>query len=124
MLGDKDLSAEEKFSGIIHKQMNPFLKPLWNHEQLLLADESEFLPKQVEMFDVYRKSKSVIRMMREGAKFTREAEKMVHEMVDEYKDNYSIAFDELYHREKGLIEAVIACDKALKEKEATFTSLV
>jgi hypothetical protein len=45
-------------------------------------------------------------------------------MVDEYKDNYTVAFDELYHREKGLVEAVVAADKALKTKEATFENLM
>jgi len=45
-------------------------------------------------------------------------------MVDEYRKDYNIAFDELYHREKAVIEAVVAADKALKAKEATFDNLL
>lgn len=107
----------------MNNNLNPFLKPLWNKTQLRFADESENFPKQMELFDVYDKSMSVMRMMRTGSRFTREAEKKIHEMVDEYKDDYTVAFDELYHREKDLVAAVIAADKALKAKQATFDSL-
>jgi hypothetical protein len=43
----------------------------------LLADESEHLKKELELFDVYRKSKSVIRMMREGSKFTKDSRQLI-----------------------------------------------
>jgi len=35
-----------------------------------------------------------------------------------------VPFDELYHKEKGLVQAVIEADKALKSKEKTFESLL
>jgi hypothetical protein len=35
-----------------------------------------------------------------------------------------VPFDELYHKEKGLVQAVIEADKALKNKEKTFESLL
>jgi hypothetical protein len=77
VLGRKNMTAEEKFSGIMNRHLNPFHKPLFNEEQLLLADESEHLKKELELFDVYRKSKSVIRMMREGSKFTKESRELI-----------------------------------------------
>lgn len=33
-------------------------------------------------------------------------------------------FDELYHKEKGLVQAVIEADKAIKNKEKMFESLL
>ena len=73
ILKKKQNSAEEKFSLIVNNNLNPFLRPLWNKDQLLFADESLNFPKQIELFDVYDKSMSVMRMMRSGSKFTREA---------------------------------------------------
>ncbi len=39
------------------------------------------------------------------------------ELIKELQDNYDVPFDELYHREKNLVQAVIQADKALKAKE-------
>jgi len=35
-----------------------------------------------------------------------------------------LPFDELYHKEKGLVRAVVEAHKALKTKEAKFKSLM
>lgn len=46
------------------------------------------------------------------------------ELIKELQDNYDVPFDELYHREKNLVQAVIEADKALKAKEQTFKNLM
>jgi len=38
-------------------------------------------------------------------------------MVEKLRDNFDLPFDELYHKEKKLIEQVIKAEKALKTKE-------
>lgn len=124
ILKKKKNSPEEKFSLIVNNNFNPFLRPLWNKDQLLFADESLNFPKQIELFDVYDKSMSVMRMMRSGSKFTHEAQKKIDTMIAQYKEDFTVPFDELYHREKGLVEAVVAADKALKVKQATFDDLI
>jgi hypothetical protein len=62
--------------------------------------------------------------MRSGSKFTHEAQKKIDTMIAQYKEDFTVPFDELYHREKGLVEAVVAADKALKVKQATFDDLI
>lgn len=54
--------------------LNPFKDPLWNENQLRLAEVNgyEEIEKQAELFDP-RLTKSVIRMFREGAKFEEES---------------------------------------------------
>lgn len=44
-------------------------------------------------------------------------------MVSDLHGRYNVPFDELYHKEKGLVQAVIEAEKALKAKEALFENL-
>jgi transcriptional regulator CtsR len=46
------------------------------------------------------------------------------DLVKDLQSNFDVPFDELYHREKNLVQAVIEADKALKAKEQTFKNLV
>ena len=39
--------------------------------------------------------------------------------MEDLRNKMDIPFDELYHKEKSLIEAVIEADKALKKKQAS-----
>lgn len=38
-------------------------------------------------------------------------------MIEEYRGRYDLPFEELYHKEKGLIQAVVEAHKALEAKE-------
>ncbi len=39
-------------------------------------------------------------------------------MITDLRQNFNIPFDELYHKEKALVQAVIEADRALKAKES------
>lgn len=41
---------------------------------------------------------------------------MLKTLIQELRDKVDTPFDELYHKEKALVQAVIVADKALKEK--------
>jgi hypothetical protein len=45
-------------------------------------------------------------------------------MIAEYRGRYDLPFDELYHKEKALVGAVVEADRALKEKEKNFKSMI
>ncbi len=71
---NKNMSAELKFSQLMRNTLNPFKDPLWNEDQLRLAEVEgyEEIEKETEVFDP-RLTRSVVRMFREGAKFEEES---------------------------------------------------
>ena len=52
-----------------------------------------------------------------GYKFLEENLEALQEHVEELRDKFDIPFDELYHKEKRLVDAVIKATQALKAKE-------
>ncbi len=52
-------------------------------------------------------------MMREGSDFKPESKAMLNEMIQDLRNKSDLPFDELYHKEKSLVQAVIEAEKAL-----------
>jgi hypothetical protein len=90
---------------IIRRAINPFEKPLWNDRQLKLI------------------TRGVLMNNREGSELYPEDYEQITKLVSELQGNYQVPFDELYHKERGLIQAVIEADRALKQKEATLKDI-
>jgi hypothetical protein len=59
-------------------------------------------------------------MRRTGSNFMQGDQESIDEMVAEYRGKYDLPFDELYHKEKALVQAVVEAHKALKVKEKQF----
>lgn len=124
VVNSKDLSPEEKFQLLFTRKLNPYRERSWAEEDLRHAEAKHIsLRKELEMYDIYRYSKSLLRLSRMGSKFEKESEKKVKNLVSEMRGRYDIPFDELYHKEKGLVDAIIEAETALKNREATFDNL-
>ena len=80
--------------------------------------------KRQEYVDYFSASKSILKANRKGSTYNRKAQRDIDAMVEEYRGRYDLPFDELYHKEKGLVRAVVEAHKALKTKEAKFKSLM
>ena len=52
----------------------------------------------------------------EGSEFLPEQRKIVDEVIQEARDEFSTPFDELYHQQKQVIQDVIEAENALKKK--------
>ena len=103
MINHKTLSAEDKFSLLMKKALNPFIDPNFNELQLRRAthpdmDES----KKIEVPDP-RETRSVLRLNRKGTEFKPEAKDQVVGLIAGLRDRLDVPFDELYHKEKSLV---------------------
>jgi hypothetical protein len=122
VIESKNLTAEEKFAQLMSRALNPFIKPNWGREHLKHSehpalDEHKFL----DVPDP-RLTRSMLRTMREGSDFTPESEAMVQALIEDVRGRMDLPFDELYHKEKALVQAVIKAQTDLKEKEADLKS--
>jgi hypothetical protein len=107
------LSPEEKFVRLIKGALNPFEDKNFSEAQLKLADREELDDhKKIEAIDP-RIPRSILRMMREGSDFKPESKAMLNEMIQDLRNKSDLPFDELYHKEKSLVQAVIEAEKAL-----------
>lgn len=86
--------------------------------------QTTHLHKKQEYNDYFSASKSIVKANRKGSNFTKDSEEMIDTMVAEYRGKYDLPFDELYHKEKGLVRAVVEAHKALKQKESKMKSLM
>ena len=55
----------------------------------------------------------------EGSEFTPEKQKVVEEMIAKHRYEMDLPFDELYHKQKKVVQDVIDAEKALQEKIAS-----
>lgn len=60
--------------------------------------------------------RSIGRIYRSGAEFLPEYKENIDNMIKDLKENADKPFDELYHKEKTLIQNVIDAEKELKRK--------
>ena len=60
--------------------------------------------------------RGITRLNQVGSHFKPEAQEEIDKMVNDLREKLNLPFDELYHKEKALVEAVIEADKALKRK--------
>lgn len=62
---------------------------------------------------------SLNRAMFKGYKYTDRNLERIQEHIEEVRNSFDLPFDELYHKEKKLVDQVIKAELALKAKEET-----
>jgi hypothetical protein len=78
------MSAEEKFSRLMKNALNPFVEPLFNEDQLRLA-EHPGLMKTTEVLDP-RIPKTILAEFREGTTFYPESKEVVDLVIKEMRE--------------------------------------
>lgn len=116
VLNSKHMTAQQKLTELVRKTLNPFKKVNWDHSHLKHADHPH-LHKYTEVHNFFKFNKTMLKMHRRGSDFSRTSRQQIDSLVEEYRNRYDLPFDELYHKEKGLVKAVVEAHKALKEKE-------
>ena len=115
----KNVSPQERLYQMVTKKFNPFLTPNFNVDQLAGATSDKMnsykIPRQPPNPN---RAPSVNRMNFAGYVFLEDNLEGLQEHVESLKDRFDIPFDELYHKEKRLVDAVIKATQALKAKEA------
>lgn len=104
--------------------LNPFQDVLWNRNQLKRGERATGTHKNTEVFNFFKLSKTFLNQGRQGSLYDKKSMKKIDKMIEEYRGRYDLPFDELYHKEKALVGAVVQADRALKDKEKNFKSLV
>lgn len=124
VLQKKHMTPMTKYKLLFSKVLNPFVgKPLWNDRNLKHAEHPQLDKKHTNPPDP-RLARSLMLKWYQGQEFTQESHKEVWDLINDLQGNYQVPFDELYHKEKGLVQAVIEADKALKAKEKQLESLL
>lgn len=59
-------------------------------------------------------------MLRKGKGFLPRVKSQMDEIIAEVRDRLELPFDELYHKERNLLQAVVEAEKAIRRKEETF----
>lgn len=118
----KNMSAEQKAYDLIARRFNPFLEPNFNPEQVVNANNDVFTHEE----RVPRESPNpnhaptVNRENFKGYIYSDEvAKEAVEGYVSELREKFDMPFDELFHKEKRLVDAVVKATEALHRKEAT-----
>jgi len=62
------------------------------------------------------KSKTLHRLYNHKSSFMPNFKDQIDEMITKLKDDYEFPFDEVYHKEKHAIEAVVQAERKLREK--------
>lgn len=122
VLQRKNRTPEEKFDLLVMEALNPFMEPNFSDRQLQSNVDERFKDeKYPELIDP-TEHKSVLQLMREGTDFLPEHRKEIDTLITELRGAFDIPFDELYHKEKALVMAVVEAEQALKDKMATLKS--
>ena len=122
VLDFKNKSPEDKAYEMISKQFNPFLEPNFDLQQVVnshnqIMTHEERVPKEAPNPN---HAPSINRQNFEGYIFANEDVKQDMEtFVKELRSKFDMPFDELFHKEKKLVDAVVKATEALKRKEST-----
>lgn len=118
----KNMDPESRFYYMVTRQMNPFLDANFNENQLAYTSGSEALDSRFRVPRVPadpNKAPSVNRMLFQGYQYTQESLEAIKEQIADLREKFDMPFDELYHKEKKLVDAVIKATQALREKESS-----
>ena len=101
------------------KKFNPFLTPNFNVNQMAASEGDKINTYKIPKGPVSpNQAPSVARLNLSGYRFLEENLEDLEQHVASLKDKFDIPFDELYHKEKRLVDAVIKATQALQAKEA------
>lgn len=101
---------------MLQKALNPFQKTNFNKNQMDMAGNQAL--EHLREFDIPdpRVARSVGKVYGRGAPFLKKHQAGIDDMIEDLRQNSDQPFDELYHREKALIQNVINAEIALKKK--------
>ena len=96
--------------------MNPFAPHNFSEEQLATTPGPEWTMLKNPIVPDPRVPRSMQNMNPDYVEFFPETKEVVDQLIKEARDNYQIPFDELFHRQKTVIQNVVDAELALKEK--------
>jgi hypothetical protein len=115
----KNITPQERLYQMVTKTFNPFLETNFNVNHLANAEGDAMNTYKIPRHAVDpNKAPSVNRRNFKGFRFLEDNLEDIQEHVASLQDKFDIPFDELYHKEKFLVDRVIQASKALEAKEA------
>ena len=115
----KDVTPQQRLYEMVTRRFNPFLTPNFNVNQLAASEGDKMNTLKIPRKAIDpNQAPSVARASFAGYKFLDENLDVLQAHVESLKDKFDIPFDELYHKEKRLVDAVIKATQALQAKEA------
>lgn len=104
----KTVSPQERLYEALTRQWNPFLDPNFNVDQIANGEGDKIntlkIPKQAVDPNL---APSLNRLQFQGFKFLEDNLEDLQVTIEALKDRFDVPFDELYHKEKRLVDAVI-----------------
>ena len=113
------MTPQQRLYEMVTRRFNPFLTPNFNVNQLAASEGDKMNTLKIPRKAIDpNQAPSVARASFAGYKFRDENLDVLQAHVESLKDKFDIPFDELYHKEKRLVDAVIKATQALQAKEA------
>jgi hypothetical protein len=108
----------------VQNQLNPFLERNFNKAQLAFSDSPQLgsdirIPTKPADPNM---APTVNRILFEGYTYTEESIEGIQAQIAQLRDQFDMPFDELYQKEKKLVDAVIKATEALRTKETLLPS--
>jgi len=101
---------------MLKKALNPFQSTNFNKDQMDVGGNQELAHLREVNIPDPRVARSLGKVYGRGAPFLKNHQEDIDVMIEDLKVNSDQPFDELYHREKALIQNVINAEVALKKK--------
>ena len=119
VLDYKNTTPEERLYQLLSRSYNPFLEPNFNDNQLQnatspLLDSNYRIPIDAPDPEL---APSINRMLFSGYMFIDDNLERIQSQIEDLKDKFDMPFDELYHKEKKLVDSVINATESLRKKE-------
>ena len=114
----KNLTAEDVLHKFLRKELNPFVTGNFLPDQIESANND--LAKKWKHYTLPDIFETKTGMRRKGLKseFRGKFKKAFEEMLERVRSEVEVPFDEIYHREKSVIAAVIDAQKRLEQRQA------
>ena len=115
------MSSHDKIYNLLKGTLNPFDEKNFSDAALETTStrsiENE-MKKEVKIPDP-RVPKSLLNLYYAGNKFKKDEKVQIDQLIADLRGSMDLPFDELYHKEKLVIQNVIEAEKALELKLAT-----
>ena len=116
---EKNMSASDKFMHLMKDTLNPFRDKNFSEDALRSTTGPNMdVLKEHDIPDP-RIAKSLGDMYYAGSDFKEEHKDYIDNLITGLRDSMDLPFDELYHKEKQMIQNVIDAEKALEKKIST-----
>ena len=121
MIQEKNMSSHDKIYNLLKGTLNPFREKNFDDshlEQTSTRSIENEMKKQIQIPDP-RVPKSLLDLYYAGNKFLPDEKVKIDQLIADLRGSMDLPFDELYHKEKKVIQNVIEAEKALEEKLST-----